>query len=392
MKIVNLFLPGAFEDATVYMGRLIALTTERSLRFYNLEKIIRNVEDSCFSNLNPMLTYLFVRNDWLSSLQFKLLLKNREVLNALLSTLEQAIQEQRIVLPSEARYVQSEHDLQIPGHVLLDMNIYNQRMYFGADTGFYHQNIDWETDDVKFVGNPQKRIDIRSMISSVGFGSVHISCGDGGLFSAFDEFNRFDSNGIQRLHQTENRSFRTAWSGHDLINYSNSINPILLSGHHEKIRLSDAYETETSVLTNFEHEKTSLDSLLRNGNLPYDKDSGDIQYVYNSSNTFFVHTISGDFYTISIDKRDKESPIFRSKRTYESSKERILSIHPTNVGMVIEYDDQVKLFSGGQWFVVNDSAVLSVRTFIRSKRYKSMAVITTEEGITLSSFFDENVN
>ena len=147
-----------------------------------------------------------------------------------------------------------------------------------------------------------------------------------------------------------------------------------------------------SVLVDFEDSKISLDPILRNANLSYGNNSGDAQYIYNSNNTFFVHTVSGDFYTIAIDKRDKESPVVHARKTYHSSNERVLSIHPTTVGMIVEYDNQVRLFSGGKWFVINKSAVLSVRTFIRSKRYKSVVVMTTEEGIILSSFFDENAN
>ncbi|MGA7701930.1 MAG: hypothetical protein WCB27_20165, partial [Thermoguttaceae bacterium] len=78
MRTVSIFIPGRFEDAFLYFGRLVALTENQSLRFYNMERLIESLEEE-FPDAIPLLTWLFVRNDWLASGQFKSLMQSPEL-------------------------------------------------------------------------------------------------------------------------------------------------------------------------------------------------------------------------------------------------------------------------------------------------------------------------
>jgi len=74
MKIAKLFFPGIYEDAYVYMGRLFILTEQRTILVYDLDKLVNSLEQDSEKRVSgslPIPTYMFSRNDWLSSSQFK---------------------------------------------------------------------------------------------------------------------------------------------------------------------------------------------------------------------------------------------------------------------------------------------------------------------------------
>ena len=390
MRSFGLFLPGNFEDAYIYMGRLLILTAERSLRFYDIEKIVGGIEEQ-MPQFQPLFTYLFTRNDWLASTQFKSLLKNHEFLNTFLSIFHQASKEPYFEIKENPKHLQFEFELGIPANVLLDMAVYNQRLYFGADTGLYHLDAVMESEYVQVPNAPVKRHDGRSMNTSAGYGSINVSCGNDGLFSGFDEFGWITKDGKRPLSRTAEKSVRTAWSGQDLINYLTATTPILLTGVHEK-STSKGLETEKTVLTNIGAEKIDLDYLFEKIFAVEMEELASIRYIYNSNNVFFIYTTQGDLFTIGVGKRGQDITVqYTRVHKNEQANTRILSMHPTNVGLVLETDDQILLFANGNFLPIINSSVLSVRTFMRSKRYKNIVAITREDGVLVTSFFEENV-
>jgi len=187
VRTLSLFLPGSFEDVYIYMGRLIILTAERSLRLYKLEHIVDDLEKR-FSSSRPVFTYLFTRNDWLASTQFGALLRNRSIHSAFLTSMQQASRQPYVEIPTHLNYLELERELKIPVRILLDFAVYNQRLYFGTDAGLYHLDTDLEDSQARVIGQPVKRLDARSMSTLAGYGAIHVSCGNDGLFTGFDEF------------------------------------------------------------------------------------------------------------------------------------------------------------------------------------------------------------
>lgn len=391
MRSISLFMPGNFEDAYVYMGRLLVLTAERSLRFYDFERMIGDVEDR-LPELQPMFTYLFTRNDWLTSSQFKSLLENKTLSKAFLSLVNRVAGDSFIEFSNIPKYLQFEFEIKIPARIFLDMTIYNRRMYFGTESGFYHLDAEMGDGSTNIKGMPVKRHDGRSLSALAGYGSIHVSCGNDGLFSAFDEFSWFSNEGIRPFRQVAERSLRTAWSGQDIINYLNMTTPVLLTGVHEKTA-SEGFETDRTVLLDIVPQKMSLEPLLQKMSDVEKEDSERIQYVFNSNNTFFMFSASGQLQTVGIGKREDELSI-RYSRTYRTKRSdvRVLSMHPTNLGLVLETDDQILIFANGEIFSLLDTEVLSVRTFIRSRRYKSLVVMTREDGVIVTGLFQEDRN
>jgi hypothetical protein len=396
MKIAKLFIPGSFEDAYIYRGQLIVLTEERSLRVYSLNTLIATIEKN-IKGISPILTYLFLRNDWLGSEQFKMQSGNVGFRRAFLKSFE--LFPQPYLELSHGRLESQEETIDIDASVLLDMSIYNGRMYIGADTGFYHLDLDWDFDrpGVGFISqDPVKRLDARCLSSSAKYGAVNASCGDNGLFTFIDEFGSMGLSSSQET-KTAERSVRTAWLNYDLINYADSISPTLLKSDHESVAGSRRFnqsrnlERERTVLTDIGHQRFDLSYLIGivradNGN---NLDTNHIQYVYNSSSVMFVHTSTGNFYSLGLKTMSDMRPRISFTRTYKGPNVRILSARSSRVGLVIETDDRVLLFANSKWIPLVDSEVLSVRTFPSSRRFQNVAVVTNEEGVFLISMFDE---
>ncbi|MGB8646968.1 MAG: hypothetical protein WCF84_17155 [Anaerolineae bacterium] len=324
------------------------------------------------------------------SAQFNALLKNPEFLGVFLATLDRASQKPYYEIKAHNKYLQLEFGLQIHTHVLLDIAIYNRRIYLAADSGLYHLDTDMGNNEIEMLSPLIKRHDARSMSTLAGYGSVNVSCGDEGLFSGFDEFGRTGLEKPQPLRRVAEKSQRTSWANHDLINYANGTNPVLLKGIGEKTD-SRGFEAERTVLTDFNPITLDLGYLLNDVSFPDLKNSGSVKAVYNSDNRLFIHTSSGQFIIVGLRKREGE-PVVTFRRVYQTEETnlRILSMHPASFGLVLETDDRILIFTNGKFYPILDSEVLSVRTFNQSKRYRNIVLTTTEEGILITAVFQEN--
>lgn len=70
---------------------------------------------------------------------------------------------------------------------------------------------------------------------------------------------------------------------------------------------------------------------------------------------------------------------------------RILDAKPSALGLVVETMNSVQLFTDDAWLPLLDSPALSVRTFPRSRRYRNLVSVVTEEGLFLIGLFDNRL-
>lgn len=386
MKIVKLFLPGKFEDAFVYMGRLLILTEDRALQIYSLDEIVQYLEEKIPAAL-PVPTLMFSRNDWLVSSLFGSLVKNRGTFEAILATFD-SFPEPYFVL-DEPRLILKEEQLRVSANVILDINIYNGRLYMGADTGFYHIDIQWDQSDTIVAEKVEKRHDARCLNTSAKSGAVNASCGDAGLFTAIDDFQWFYRNKRHaEMTRLADKSLKTAWFNFDLMNYPTHITPFLLRSERRNISAQSGFDREPQVLTELGKNRVYLDDLFGMMQDKYDFQPEMVQFTYNTNNVLFIHTTTGNFYSAGMYLRDNVLNV-RFTKTYKGANSRILSAHPCRVGTVIETDDRVWLFAHGKWILLFDTAVLSVRTFTRSRRFQNLVALTSEEGLFLIGLFDD---
>ncbi len=394
MKIIKLFLPGRFEDAYLYKERLLILTEGRTLRVYHLKHLLDNLENK-YPDLAPVIAMMFANNNWQQDRLFKSFLKNPNIADIMSRIFEKFPQPHLEVQEIDA--LQTEEEVKITGPTLLDLLAYNQRLYIGASSGFYHLDVDWTVNktgrngDTFIKGMPVRRIDARCVNTLAGFGSINASCGNEGLFVALDEFRWIDKdkNYLPELKQQDSRSLRTLWSDYNLVNYSSYEDPLYLGNGYKRLATGGGIERERRVITSIGEKSYQIGSLFNHIRQKYDIEQSSIQYSYNTNNTFFVHTYYGNFYSASITFPIDRDPEIRRKKTFKGKESRILSAHPLDLGTVIETDDDIFLFANEEWFHIHESEALSIRTFPRSEPYQNITAITLEDGLLLVSVFDD---
>lgn len=328
MIIPKLFLPGDFEDAFLYMGRLIVLTEEHTIRSYNLQMIVDSIEEKMRGQV-PVPSYMFAHNEWIYESPFQSIMRNDGVSNAFLRALAQFPEP---YLELDERLLRlSEHELGIEARTLLDMNIYNRRLYIAADTGLYHIDLDWEDEQIHAADNAVKKLDVRCIGTSAKYGAVSASCMDQGLFVSIDDFgwnkNWFPVGNFSsgEMIQLAEKSIRTSWSGFHLINYSTATTPVLMRSSRHRSDRQISFERERNIITEIGSETIDLDYILEHVEEIYGFDSTAIQYTFNSNGTFIIYTDDGQFYSLEIDRLYRGQPRLRSAKAFTGTINEVLS-------------------------------------------------------------------
>lgn len=385
MRTVSIFIPGRFEDAFLYFGRLVALTENQSLRFYNMERLVDSLEKQ-FPDAIPLLTWLFVRNDWLASGQFKSLMQSPELRRGFCALFD--LLPNPCIHPLAEASEESEEDLGVNATVILDLRVYNQRIYIGADSGLFHCDYQWSGDTAAAASHTEKRLDARCLSISARFGAVNASCGEDGLFTSFDDFPWQRETELPKLRRLADRSLRTAWLQDDLVNYRSYGDPLLLKGRQEEVE--ETRYREKKMIVSLGDQIVPLFEILREQAASFGFDETSVQFAFNSGNTVFLQTVEGHFYSIGLRSRDEGYPEVRFIRDYEYPGGRILAGQFSRLGVVVEADDRVILFSKGEWVELIRGEVLSVRAFAGSRRYQNVVSVVREDGIYLIGIVDEN--
>lgn len=389
MKIARLFFPGIYEDAYVYMGKLFILTERRTILVYDLEKLVNSLEQDAEKQVSgslPVPTYMFSRNDWLSSSQFKSLLRNLNIYGSFVRAFERFPQPYFEVDKKDFLLVEQELDISDP--VILDMLIYNERLYMGATNGFYHIDLVLDRKGPVTLGKTEKKFDARCLSASARYGTVNASCNEQGLFTFVDDFGWWEQGKSSRMQTLANKSLKTSWIGLDIVNYSGYDHLALFKSNSEKTQVK--LEPEGRVLVGIDSNGQDLSYLFEAVQARYNIPTEEIQFTFNSNNRLFLHTDAGLLHSIQIHAENDIIQLGKGKMSKEAIN-RILSINSTKLGPVIETSDRVALVldKNGQIFTLSESGALVVRTFPRSKRFQSMVAIVDENGVWLVSLFDE---
>jgi hypothetical protein len=431
MKLFKLFLPGEFEDAFLYKERLLVMTVDKELRAYDLEGLARRLAEKSPSSV-PAPYWLFARNDFIGTNQFRKFVEADAIAKAVAGAFG--------AMPSMLDDIT--HDLPLLDQfrldafdcdMVLDLTIYNDRMYLATDEGLFHIDFDFSRKVPKILAL-HKRSDIHSMAVSAKYGSVSVSCGDDGLWIAEGDFEQSKEERPTSLAVKAERSVMTNWWTQSLVNYEAYNSPKLLAG--ERRRSSASLEGLSVV----ELGKT----LFPIGALVSEKagiETNQIDYIFNFSKKFFVHSIDGSIYDIEVLDKDKkrqrsvepsehevqrvykfevpaalpyllgaqDKELVRPKSAREltgdtplpkdafgqrlslSFKDSIVSSGHTRVGTVIESRQRVQFLHDEGFLDLLNHEAITVRTFMQSKFYGNMVAVVDEDGLWLISVFDERV-
>ncbi len=392
MKIVSLRFPGNFEDAFLYMGRLITITENHTVCIYDMKNIVSKLQED--ENLLDAPTLLFFRNDLIAQEQFRNQLHDESGKAAFIKAVDK-IESKSIQI--DADFIEPvEWDLKIKADILLDLNIYNRRLYIGTNTGLYHLDLDWESENTIPINKAQKRLEAKCINTTAKFGTVNASCGSEGLFSFIDDFDLGMNNTRKDKHFPE-YSLRTSWLDFDVVNYSARIDLTLFDSlktqfQQEIIEPRKNFEEEILIVTDLKKSEFNFNSLFVNSNFHNEIDLNNIQFVYNSSRTLFLCTYDGSLFTLGLQKDNSSVPRISYDYKYTGLESSVSSIHTLgvkNAGIILEMDKKVLLFAHGEFIPIFNSEVISIRTFAGSKHYKNIVSLTTCNEVLLIAIFDE---
>lgn len=395
MRIVQLSFPGRFEDAFLYMGRLIVITEKHSVRIYDMESVVNKLEENKVLLDAP--TLLFFRNDLIKSPGFRDRLDNETGKESFLKAVNRLASEPIKITTDFVKPV--EWDLKIAADIMLDLNIYNGRLYIGTDTGLYHLDLDWEAKTTKPINTAQKRLDAKCIHTTAKYGTVNASCGSDGWFSFLDDFDLGMSNSRKEKHNLE-YSLRTAWLDFDLVNYPTTVTATLFNSvktifpPKQLIKSKKNVEPEKWLITDFlEDNKFELNRLFVNLNSPYEIDIEDLQFVHNTAQTLFLSTYNNQLFALGLETSSLNNPTVSYVNKHEGLNSLVSSLHTLSGGnsaaLVLETDEQVILFAHKTFTPVFDGEVISIRTFSGSKHYRNIISLTTSNEVLLIAIFDE---
>gem|GEM_PF-6804503 len=374
MYIKKLFVRGNFDEAYIYMQKLVLINEDGDLFFVNLDRATQHLEQEYrnkgYSSSIP--THLFSRNDWLRGEQFKSLLSNVSISKAFLSALKDF--PENIELPSN-NFI--EHVGKTGVSKLLDTTIYNRRIYLGNEQGSYYLDLEWSDRFIKQNKAAEKQHDATCVQINVSHGAVNLSCREDGLFTRFDDFNKLESNQYSnefRPAPMSNTSFRTGWLNSQLVNYSSQTESMALKVRYSDEKVADA-DTQEKIAIGFEDNPILLK-----------RDSSNALFTSNTENSLLIQTVNQELLQINV-KREDLNPNQKEKILYQFL-ERIFDIKKLNQSFVIELYDSVQLLNKNKLFSLVDEEILSMKTYPNSRRYKNLTTIVTEEGVYIISIVD----
>lgn len=376
MKTIRLFLPGRFEDAQLYMGHLLLITSEGGLRAVELEPLTSRLETR-YSEWRGLLTLAFARNDWLGGGPVSALSRN-PLVAATLNDAFGAMAERTLAIENHDVGLLDVEGYNQPASTVLDSELYAGRMYLGTTEGLFDAELDLQNMSVT---SPRRRIDARCVAAVAEYGTVNASCEGDGLFSGFDEFGWTGPLRPSDLVQTAERSVRCAYLGTDLVNYERPAEPEILAAEVREVEAGpdDMFGRRRKVVTRFGSPTADpggvLTELKTQRSVPVD----DVQFVWNSSRAFFVNTHSHGFFTAV-----STAGGVRFRRHGRTSG-RVVAVHPFPRGWIVETDLSVSVLASGRLHTVVDDEPMTVRTFEGSKRYRRLIAICVEDGLHLVS-------
>jgi hypothetical protein len=363
---LRLFVPGNFEDAFVYMGTLLAVTDDHEIVSTNYDRLVEDTIDS--PNLDVLYKLFLLQNDWLSQDGTQELLRDRLVRRSVVRRLTSG--DEWLGLPEEWDS-RIEYENLLGQGTLLDLQIYNQRLFAGTTSGMVQADLFADSGEVEFSA-PRKRTDARCLSMSIRYGAVAASCGSDGLLLSFDEFSELDYEAPGELVRAPvAASVRTSWLGYHLINYGSATQSQALRSGYSLPRGG----RRTVVVT----EVAADERLIA----PERQDQEGLDFHFNAHSTFFSHYASGRYEVRR--RRWASGRLGKVESRYEGEMSRPLSTHEVLGGFVAETYSDVYLINDDGASRLYSGEAIAVRTFPNSRRYRNLVLVVSENGLHVIS-------
>lgn len=375
MQALQLFIPGDYEDAFVYMDQILAVGTDRSLLRMNLSELL---DDTVPASVRRLAYLWFERNDLLSSPGTQALLSDQNVRQVV----ESSLASNADAFLVEPKWTTSDdYERLLGGATVLDLQIYAQRVFVGTTQGMLHANLINDGYELHFAG-VTKRTDARCVGVSIRYGAVAASCEDDGLLMSFDEFGELELHSDDALEQVATVSQRSAWLGYNIVNYRDSSHAEGLRARYRTVPERNGRRRDV-VLTDLEAD----DDLL--GPMTEEWDDH-VDFVFNAHSQFFIHRVSGHF---EVHRRSWwRNRLGTVQSAWSGELDRPLSVVAAADSLAIETYDAVWLLGDESIRKLYEGELIVLRSFPNSVRYRNLIAIVDSDGMyIISPFVSKNV-
>jgi hypothetical protein len=386
MKAVQLFIPGSFEEAWLYMDHLLLLTDDGEILVAPADEIRSKLEEITPASLLSGVA-LFHSDYIYPTLRYQKVWAGRlrEQLHAEVPLLSD------VPLEVSLRELQLSH-FEIPSGAQspLDVHIYSRRVYLGSVSGLFNVDVEWG-EHATPLNDWRQRVDASCSSITAKYGALMASCGSEGLLTSIEDVYWLAPYGIGRrkLRKVRDTSQRAEWWQSNLINYGFGEIEILRSDRQklelkgesvqvvrgfaeDAIELSDRIKVARSSVTN-ENEPTS--SVIGNvgGKLLMTDESGALKLLSVSMRRGITGEVG-----------------LTEGATIDAVGIEPLGFLGMQDGLLIEHYRGVGHLRDAALTEVISEPVGKVRTFPSSIRYRNVFSAILDDGVLIVGLFDES--
>ncbi len=391
MNHLRIFIPADVLDSYVYFGYLFSVFRDGTLRVLSLHKVYETLV-SIHPHFEGILRLAILRNDWLDNSQAGAFLNIRRFRKVL----EKAWND--FALNGFTIEFDKDNNWQVlcevPAMPIYDIRLYATRVYLAHRDGVREGRLFFNNHELRLDGPLARIFDTRTVSISARSGSLMFSADNEGLYcgSLWNE----DKTTKVSSRSYAKKSLRTGWSSFDVVNYEKQSYFSYLENEIERrkarrpFRYSEIDEYPEKIeIVRIAVKRYSMDEVLKKVPFNY----SDVQYCFNSTTACFFFLKDGRFVRVNFARELHNEVRLRSKiHDLSFGTQEIVSNNPCSavafpLGCVIEYFDRVLLFHDNGVATLEDSPVISVRTFPTSRRFRRQICITREDGIALHTVF-----
>jgi len=379
----------AASDAFIYAGRLFIVLKDRRIGHVALSSILHKAfrEDGQWEK--KILRIAFSRNDYYSNTQGETIFGIDGLPEAFRSAWDA-----QAMNPLEIDWDDADFTCiaQLPNDsTVLDIRAYAMRLFFATSNSVHEIRLNPDDNgyDIR-PGKLERIFDGVGMSLSAKGGEVLVSTGHDGLMNGTIRDDRKHT--IVNEHPIQDVSFRSGWSGFNLLNYVDQsrfnylINDTIRS--QRKIERSKFDERPSKQIAKFGSKVLSGQSMDRGGS--FSKRS--VIYAFNSASSAFMYDTSGQLTISSIIKdAHNEAHLSSRPKTIDLGKrsriDRPVSHAVIPGGCIIEFFDRVQLCQNNEVTVLQEGAMLSTKSYMSSARYKNLLTTVGDDFVTIFSIY-----
>lgn len=267
-----------------------------------------------------------------------------------------------------------------PDASVLDLMVTYYRLYISTDDALLTARLDRED-----VTDIRKRLPHRCLVTSPHLGSISASCADLGTWLLFNEYRSFGWTDPRTEQVDEFESVRHAWSGSTLLSFDqwnrmDAFRAVVEERDHERALAAVVEQhVDSELLSNF-WLRTSLDEL--------GEPAGDVDLQANFVTAFtgmLFAAVGGRLLAVPVANWYEQFQQARSTHDLGPFEGRVLSAADTEAGFVIESDSALTYLAAGHTERLIEREVVSLRSYLRSKRHRRAITATVDGGLLIST-------